>query len=443
MTNKKTPYTDDYKERYESHMRKKQQQRQNPLPTKSDAPITPIEKVEKIIEKEVKESEKIIQEVKEKMARLEGKAVKEITKIEEEIVKDGKKAEEFIINQKWVIIGSLLVIILIFAGIYLFTTPSVKAKYTPLDVVISNLSGMPSSVYFDGKNSFGLTGFESKLTYNNKQDRLFGNEQYKKIVFDEQGKAYSVISLDGEIRLEPLTTNPDEVTKIGWFSNPSQISLSESISWGKKQVSSILSSGAEVNSAELTYSLFKGRPYMKVEFSASAENSSNLGDFAFGLVIQNSDIYLDNGTILRNDNLIATLNKTVDTVIYENGNSSKNISETLENAVSQETDTSRQARKRSGSSYNLNPEYEIFYNQNTSRAIIVYSPESARYENLFLWNVFRVYIPYNEGYSPLYLAVLDNTQLSYDEQAGDWRITSNKIDEYARFYINQIVSELG
>lgn len=417
---------------------------------KKDFPEECAKEIVKIIKKPEK-TEKVEEEVKEVIEKEE---VKEETEKEAEEKEEEKKEEKFSevtetfkIKKRWVILGSLIIIIIIFALIYLLTKPPTgpAVKLSPLDAVASNVSAS-ATIYYKNSPLFSISGWETKLNYKNKEDRLFGKEEYKKIVFDEKGKAYTAISLDNEIRLEPLSTNPEEITKIGWFTKPEQINVSEEKERVEKQIKvSLFSKESEIKNAEFSYNFFKNKPYFKVQFSASAENLSELVDFAYGFILKEHDIYLSNGTILKNDNGIIDLNKTVEIVLQQNKKTTKNISQNLAKAVSEKIDITRKAITRKGSFYSVNDsDYEIFYNSNKSLAIIAYSPETLYFENSFLWNVFRCYVGHlsNGEYPELYFIITENAQLNYDKELEDWQISSKEYEGHVTDYIYKIVSEI-
>ena len=62
-----------------------------------------------------------------------------------------------------------------------------------------------------------------------------------------------------------------------------------------------------------------------------------------------------------------------------------------------------------------------------------------------MWNVYQVYVPHNgDGeYPALYFIVVDNVNLTYDNDNGDWLLYSNDLSKYANFYINDAISNLG
>ncbi|MFA5173556.1 MAG: hypothetical protein WC438_00055 [Candidatus Pacearchaeota archaeon] len=365
----------------------------------------------------------------------------EAEKAIETIIKKAEKEKAYI-KKHWIILSSVILVILILGIIYLFAQPAKQASFKPLDVTINNKTAFSSTILYEKASLLALTGWESKITYNNKEDRIFGKEDYKKVIFDEKGNAYTYISLDNEIKIEPLTTNPNTVTKVGWFTKPEQITIKEDKSWLEKTEVVTLTSDSDVTNAVYTYNFYKNKPYFKVQFSADAENPEKLGKFAYGLVLKDYDIYLPNRTILLNDNKITDLNTPIELAIYQDDKRFINVSDKLQEEISQDTNTEKNAVKRTGSIYKTESEYEIFYNPNTQNTIIIYSPNVDYFENSFLWQVFRVYTSGENGqYPPLYFIVIPNSDLTYNEQAQDWTIVA-KESINAKDYINKMINEI-
>lgn len=427
-------YSKWYKERYEKQFNKKPETKPEQKETKKpefkpyySKPYYPsLTKPEKIIAEPIEE-EKPKPDPYKVLADVEKKLVPEI-------------------NKKYIILGTLVIILAILGGIYLFTQESPKTRFMPIDVSVYNSTGLPMSVYYNNKYLLGISGFESKLEYSNKTDRLFGNEQYKKVIFDEKGNPYTVISLDNEIRIEPLKTDPTKVTRIGWFAKPEEVLVKEGKSFGKKQVSVLLKSSQDhIKNASINYYLYKGKPYLKLQFSAEAENNSELGDFSYGLTIQNNDIYLPTGEILENNNEVIYSNKTVELTLAENNSLTKNISKSLAESARKEADFSRKAITRRGSSHEDNSEYQIFIDKNKTKAIIVYSPYILIFEDSFLWNVYWVNVLKLEDgiYSQIYLIVIDNPNLVYDESKQDWILDSKQYKGPVKSYISEVINNIG
>ena len=393
-------------------------------------------------EQQVKKTEeqKILEEVRQRLSGHD-KLAEEKTSEEEQI----EKAEEINklspISKKTIIIPSLIIVLAVLVGIYFLASPPISSKFRPLDIMPSNSSGLSMPVFYEGKPLFSFSGWESILELNNKTDRLFGNEQYKKIVFDSKGKAYTFISLDNKIQLEPLKANPEKVTKIGWFYETEHIKISDYNKRNEKTVNVKLEEGKILEEASLDYTFYKNKPYFKVQFFSQSD-SDNIKDFAYGFILRDYDIALPNGTLIKNNNEIIPLNKTADIVLAENGNTTKNISLELVNSISTETDISRQAIQRKGSNFEVNTDYEIFSSQKEKKALVFYSPFALYFENSFYWNVYRVYVPYDdEGkHYPLYVFVFESPILEYKNN--DWMIISEQYTGSLNYYIDDIYTRL-
>lgn len=394
--------------------------------------------------KEFSYSEYYKNKVRKDLKSLELETLKRIKEIEKnlekgsrEIVKEIEEVERKP-RKMLIVVGSLVLISLIFLGIWYFTKPTAEAKFSPLDASVSE-STASSSIYYQDMNILGVSGWETKLNYNDKEDRLFGKETYKEIIFDDTGKAYTAISTSEGVIVEMLSSNPEKVTKVGWFTTPEQIEISEQENLGEKQVFVDLDSG-DLKS-EINYSFFRNKPYFYAQFSAQAENSTDLGEFAYDLVLSGYEIYLPNSTILENDNEIVNLEEQVDIIFRGEGN----ISEGLKERVSEKVDINRKTVKRTGSNYDIkDADYQLFYNPEKKLGVIVYSPDVLSFKNSFYWNVFWVYVPHlgNGKYPPIYVIVVENPNLIYDGEKGDWMIESKQYNGYAWDYIHDVIWEI-
>ncbi|MBS3088395.1 hypothetical protein J4402_01300 [Candidatus Pacearchaeota archaeon] len=343
------------------------------------------------------------------------------------------------INKKWIVLGSIVLVLAAVLIISFATTPPVEAKFKDIDVIVKDTTGLPGDIYYKGTNLFTLTGWESKLEYDGKEDRLFGKESYKELVFDENGEAYTVISLDKEIRLEPLTTNPEEVTRIGWFTDLEKITVNEETSWDEKKVDVLLGSG-EIEGAGFDYNFYKKKPYFKIKFNA--DENEKLGDFAYGFTMKGYDVLLENGTWLKNDNEVVEIEQTPEIILNKSGSATTDISDELRENVLNKINVNQKVTTRSGSASDVSDsKYEIFYNPEEEKAIIVYSPESAQFKNSFLWNVFWVYTPYDDGYAPVYFIVVEEPELLHG--GNDWYIESEQYAGSVNDYISKVVGEIG
>ncbi len=347
---------------------------------------------------------------------------------------------EYEIKHHWVLFGAILLIILVFVGIFMFAEPSKNADL--MSIRNSNSTGITSYNYYKNSNTFLLSGWESKLNLNNNEDRLFGKESYRQII-TYNGTNYTTLSTSNGIIIDSLTTDPEQVTKIGWFTNPNQTSVSETNEKRIKEVSVDLYS-ENLNSG-FDYYLFKQKPYFKIEFSASSNDNSELGNFAYGLILSGYDIYTDKLEIYNNDYSLTETNQTIDIILRENGTQTTNISQELRESVSEIVDTNKLVTIRQGSTHEINnSKYEIFYNEDKKLGIIFYAPNTLYFKNSFYWNVHWIYVPHlGEGkYPPLYVIVLEQPELSYDSQQGDWYVDSKKYEGYIMDYIYHVVWEI-
>ena len=366
------------------------------------------------------------------------------SKIVKFIKKEEDKIEQVIVQEvklhKGIVVGISVVLILLIVGIIVYANydPS-KIRYQYIDIEAKNASGLPMSVYYKSKPLFSLSGWESTLEYQDEKDRLYGNEQYKKIVFDDQGKAYTQITLDNQIRIEPLTTDPAKVTRIGWFANSDEININNNIEKGYKEVPINLEN--ENLNSEIRYILFRKEPYFTADFYSKVENESELGDFGYGFVASGYNIYLPNGTVLINDNNVTKLDKNVDVVIT--GNATDNAKEALKQKIPSET-LSRNAVERKGTSYDIKDiEYEIFYKNGTGFIVFSDFPNN-EFEILFQWNVFRIYVASfeNGNYSRAYFIILDNANISYDKDKSTWKISDKYFNGDVDDYITKVLGEV-
>ena len=341
-------------------------------------------------------------------------------------------------TSKFIIFSAGIIIILAILGIifYLNYDPS-KIRYKYIDIEAKNVSGLPISVYYKTEQLFSFSGWESMFTMENK-DRLFGNEQYKRIIFDARGKAYTQITLDDQIRIEPLSTDPIKATTIGWFTSLSDLIIKDKLNKNNKEV--IIYLDTDKLNSNITFKMFKNKLYFLVLFSAEAEDNSELGDFALGFVAPGYDIYLPNGTVLLNDNNITSLDKPLNLIIL--GNITSEVNESLTQKISPET-LSKNSIERKGTYSPLQDlEYEIFYNNRTG--FIVFSGDEFNdFENLFQWNVFRIYASHLENkYPDIYFIVLDNASLTYNEESSSWNIKDKYFNGLVDDYIIQVKEEL-
>lgn len=341
------------------------------------------EKSENLLEETRKENQKLRKEIEEqnselkqeiillkgKLTRLSQKQPIEEAKEEYEKIKFTKLNRTFI-----AIFISLLIVVLIVASIIILVQPSLKAKYSLLDVSPSNSIGLPMAIYYNQNKFFSISGWESQLNFSGKEDRIAGNN---------------------------LT---------GWFFN-STINIDErKVSSNKYINAKLIPNNNSINYMLYNYTLFKDKPYFKVQFIADTQNNSRLGDMAYGWVTSGFDIYLANGTIVKNDNSLT----------YVNGTS-----------------------VMGGSAFSINDSnYEIFYNPDKNASIIAYSPNTEQFENSFYWNVFWVYVNGDNGiYHPLYFIILEDAKLSFEN--GKWQVQSKYYSGEIEKYIYSSVSDMN
>lgn len=355
------------------------------------------------------------------------------------------KKEEFHIplpKPQIAILISVFLILFVVGFIVITNYNPSKVRYNPVDIEIKKSGSLTAQVFYQDKPFIAIHGWESLLNLNGKKDRLYGKEQQKKIIFDEKGKAYTYTSTDEKIIIEPLKEDPSKATREGWFveSDTKDITILP----GKKTKLVSISLSHSDKRVSLDYTVFKEKPYFTSEISiqhlTSNESEKILGYFAYGYVAQGYDVYLPNGTILKNDNQIIKTNKSIGLSFSKEINESdvKNLESKLPNEI----DLSKQAIQRKGSTYEINNiEYQMLIN-NESRGFLIFT-ESERntYENIFAWNIHRVYIYPNElGFYPkVYTALFENLTVEYKEN--DWEISSKQFKGKLKEYISQIKKE--
>ena len=379
-------------------------------------------------EKDRKKKQKEIKKAESGQAKIVSFIKKEEEKVEKIVEKDIKKVEKEIKLHKGAVMGIGILIILIILGVIVYVNydPS-KIRYQYIDIEVKNVSGLPMNVYYKEQSLFGLSGWESMFKQENKSDRLYGNEQYKKIIFDDKGKAYTYIRLEDQIRLEPLTQDPGRVTRIGWFSSQSNISIKNEMKKEYKKVNVLLSNE---NNVEINYLIPKKENYFKIGVNG------NYTEFLLGFVLNGYDIYLPNGSILINDHQNVDLNKQVDLIVV--GNLSELEKEGLTNKVGSEDKKSKAIQLNGTGTSFEDMDYEIFMKNDSG--IMVFSEMPTRFENLFKWNVYRIGI---EQGNSAYFVILDNANLTYSEEGFDWMIKDRYFNGTANDYIDVVLNKMG
>lgn len=169
------------------------------------------------------------------------------------------------INEKTIefFLGIVIALIIIL-GIFYFATPTVKLKYSPLDVTVTNNTWLPMDIYWNQNQIFQISGWESKLQYGSTEKRLTGTGD-----------------------------------SISWFFNDS-ISANELFQGNSKGVFVSLSTeNKTILNSNYNFTFWKNNPYFKVRFKETEKDKVN--QFAYGLIIKGFDIYSRNGTISLND----------------------------------------------------------------------------------------------------------------------------------------------
>ncbi len=357
------------------------------------------------------------------------KVFREAEKIEDEIIREYIRPKK-----KFIVVVSLIIILGIFVFLAVFTLGSSDSRFSHVDIEAKGSNGLPMNVYFKSKAAFGFSGWESMLFYEG-NDRVYGNDEYRKIIFDNTGKAYTYIRYDDQVKLEQLTSDPSKVTRIGWFTQENEINIQEQTSlWGK-----IVAVGLDSEDLDVTinYNLIRWKPYFTSQVVISAEKKEELGDFGYGFVLRDSDIYLSNGSILNNDNIVVKTDKKI--FINAVNLSYETINE-IKGKINESIDLESKVIERNGTSYDLKADYELFPNWNENTGILVFSEGESRFENSFKWNVYRIYADHNEDnvYNKVYFVFLENMKIEWDAEKGDWKVKSRYFDGYLTDYIKKI-----
>jgi len=348
------------------------------------------------------------------------------------------------INKEMVFWISLFIVALIILLLYSFPVDNMDDKNgNVINISVLKATGLPMDVYYDNIKIMTLSGWETKIGYSNKTDRLFGDENYKTIIFDNNGAAYVVSSLDNEIKIEPLRTNPENITDIGWFKKTEQISVTEKASENKTIDVKLSNGEREIKNVDLKYFLYSNQSFFKVKMDINSQNKSELNDIAYGFLINKFDIYLSNGSILKNDNKIVVFDNPVNITFIKNKKIEKNIPKGLNYSLSKIYDLNRKAILRNGSFYRIDGEYEIFFNAENKKAVLIYSPDVSYFENSFYWDAYWIHMNRDVSESPLlYFFIFDNPKLRYDNELGDWNIDIEGYSGEIMFYIYEKIYEM-
>jgi len=313
----------------------------------------------------------------------------------------GKIKPEF--NKKLLIV-TVIIILLLIGGIFLYyflnsrqsiTNPSGNSvlntsqvsdstlllnevKFSPVDIITVD-SSADSVVSYNGNNIMMLSGEESKLEYDNDLKRLYTSD---------------------------LKNTSDK----GWITDPAMVTDKIKNSNSEKQITISMGSDSEIKNASFVYYVFKDKPYFKVKFSVNAENLSKLGDFEYGMISKDYDVYSQSGDVyVNNHGTIPMLNKTV------------------------------------GSSYTDDSDYQIFVNKNKTQAVVLYTPYLIAFQDSFLNNIYLINVLQMDesDYAPLYVIIIDNPKLTFDKAAQDWKLDSSQYQGSVMSYIDDVMNEFG
>lgn len=301
---------------------------------------------------------------KSRLNKIREETPEESEEYEEAKKTDSKKEKITWIPFKLIIqIFIALLVILALSSLIIFADPSSLFGLFRVHAEIAPPStGLNMPLYYNEQNFAFLSGWESKLTYNNKEDRLVG--------YNTSGK------------------------EIGWFYQNANFSIANTKSWGQRKTSVTLlnPNSSNILNASFAFTFLRGKAYSKVEFNAEAKNPALLGSLTYGLTAEGYDIMLPDGRIIKND-----LNTT----------------------------QSHGLQVQNGSSFSLKKaDFEIFINPQTNFSFILFSSGELDFANSFADNLFLAKTAKTErGYAPLYIGVFPNAQWIYYEEEG-WLVNS-------------------
>jgi hypothetical protein len=321
-----------------------------------------------------------------------------------------------------------IIILFVILTILLFSSPKIKLKYNPLDVITHESTSLPMDIYYNQNKIFLISGWESKLQYDNNELRVSGNLGQKE-TFEINGKNYSIY--DGSNKIEIKETTQTDSIPNSWFYN-NQFNILEQQARSNKIINVSLLNGQEINSANYNYLFYKNEPFFKIQFSAKTNNTEKLGEMAYGISLKDYNILLPNGTIKLNDNGREILEEEKQ-ILFEG---KETTSEEILNKIPEED---KEMISRSGSTFISKEKYQIFFKK--EKAIIIYSPKIIEYKNSFYWNVYWAYVNEENGiYSPLYLIVLENPEFEYEN---GWNVKSKHFSGNIEEYINKSVETMN
>jgi hypothetical protein len=279
-----------------------------------------------------------------------------------------------------IILQVIIAIALIFAlsSLILFTEPSSLFGLFRLDAAIAPPStGLHIPFYYNTQNFAFLSGWESKLTYNNKEDRIMG--------YNISGK------------------------QVGWFYQDANFSIEKTSSWAQKALSVDLfnPSSSTITNTSFNIAFFRGKPYSKISFNTEAGSPEKLSYLSYGLTAEGYNLLLPDGTEVKND-----FNST----------------------------EVHGLNLKSGSSFNLtSSNFEIFINPLTNFSFVLYSQDKIDFANSFADNLFiaKIKKTQNNTHSPVYIAVFPNAQWVFYENY--WLVNSKTyIGKLNDFLLNNL-----
>jgi|SRR3989344_6734012 len=309
------------------------------------------------------------------------------------------------------LIFSSLVLLLI-SIIFFVGNPEGPILYNqPIKILTKGYIGSSIEIY-NYKNKFLIfNGWETILNYN-KENRVLGTNQYRKII-ELNGTNYTLLNSEDKILLEQRK----EITT-GFFFKETDFKIIEENSTTK-----VYWYNEEKDPVKVGYifTILKNKPIFKVQLFAEVRNNLNLKGAGYGLIINNYNIYLSNGTILKNDYEIKMTDKLKKIIL---DGEEQDINNPLFKDLPQEV-----AIELVGTNYKTIPtkSYQIFYNN--QNAIIIYADKIDYIDNLFKWQVFRPFISQKENentFAPLYIAILNDAKLEWKNNT--WMIQSKEFN---------------
>jgi len=338
------------------------------------------------------------------------------------------------INKKIIFLSTTFLISFILVVLFIFAPEKKYEKFEkPLDIRISNLSDINSKIFYNKMEIFSFSASESLVFYNEKNERLFGKEtkyvfgekkdfkkgniDYRYLFFDDYGKAYTFSEYPDKIIIEPLTTNPNKVEKIGMFTDLSKVKIERFDQ--KNRIEIKINFQEDQYNSGLIFDFYKSKPFFKIRFNS---DNPKIKNFNYGFIFYDYDLYLQNGSVLKNDHKEEYSNSNKKIFLKTGNETSEEIPEPILSSLSNSFDINKKEFLINGTYYELESEYEIFVNKNKKLAVVMFSDYPIYFKNSFYWNVYRVnsYKEENGFYSPVYFVVLENPNLIFKNQK--WNI---------------------